>query len=249
MPAASVRIVTPNFFNTLRIPLLHGRDFAATDTSTSTPVVIVDQSFASKFFPGENPIGKHVKPGISDGVHPEAMREIIAVVGNVKGGSLTKDARPTYYLPLTQCGVNAPTLVLRTGGEPTALTGSLRTIVSSLNREVPLYHVHTLDDLLSTSASQPRFTTLLLSSFAVMALLLSAVGLYAVLSYMVAQRTNEMGLRMALGAQRGDVLALILKRGLVLAGIGLVIGLAASAILTRFISSQIYGVHAFDPVT
>ena len=119
MPGASVRIVTPNFFNTLRIPFLSGRDFAATDTGTATPVVIVDQSFANKFFPGENPIGKHIKPGISDGVHPEAMREIIAVVGDVKQNSLTKDARPTYYLPLAQCGVNAPTLVLRTSGDPT----------------------------------------------------------------------------------------------------------------------------------
>jgi len=249
MPGASVRIVTPNFFNTLRIPLLHGRDFAPTDTGNSTPVVIVDQGFAAKFFPSENPIGKHIKPGIDDGVHPEAMREIIAVVGDVKQSSLTKDARPTYYLPLTQCGVSAPTLVLRTGGDPTTLTTPLRTLVGSLNGDVPLYHIHTLDDLLSAAASTPRFTTLLLTSFAVMALLLSAVGLYAVLSYMVAQRTNEMGLRMALGAQRGDVLALILKRGLTLACIGLVVGLAASALLTRFISSQIYGIHAFDPVT
>jgi predicted permease len=249
MPGASIRIVTPNFFNTLRIPVLHGRDFAATDTGTSTPVVIVDQSFANKFFPGENPIGKHIKPGIGDGVHPPVMREIIAVVGDVKQSSLIKDVRPTYYLPLTQCGVNAPTLVLRTAGDPTALTAPLRTLIGSLNRDVPIYHVHTLDDLLSAAASAPRFTTLLLSSFAVMALLLSAIGLYAVLSYMVAQRTNEMGLRMALGARRGDVLKLILKRGLVLAGIGLVIGLAASAMLTRLIASQIYGVHAFDPIT
>ncbi len=249
MPVARIRIITPNFFNTLRIPLVNGRDFAATDTGTSTPVVIVDQAFAQKFFPGENPIGKHIKPGISDGTHPEVMHEIIGVVGNVKGGSLTTEARPTYYLALSQCGVSAPSLVLRTNGESTALTTPLRTLMASMNRDVPIYHVHTLDDMLSSAASQPRFITLLLSSFAVMALLLSAVGLYAVLSYMVAQRTNEMGLRMALGAQRGDVLRLILKRGLVLAGIGLIVGLAASAVVTRFISSQIYGVRASDPVT
>jgi predicted permease len=249
-PGANLRIITPNYFNTLRIPLLHGRDFAATDSGPATPVVIVDQSFANKFFPGENPIGKHIKPGISDGVHPEVMREIIAVVGDVKQGSLTrKDIRPTYYLPLAQCGVTAATLVLRTGGDPTALTTPLRTLIASINHDIPLYHIHTLDDLLSNSASAPRFTTLLLSSFAVMALLLSAIGLYAVLSYMVAQRTNEMGLRMALGARRGDVLALILRRGLTLSATGLVIGLVASAVLTRFLSSQIYGVHAFDPVT
>jgi len=211
--------------------------------------VIVDQSFANKFFPGENPIGKHIKPGISDGVHPEVMREIVAVVGDIKQNSLIKNARPTYYLPLAQCGVTAPTLVLRTSGDPTALTTPLRTLIGSINRDVPLYHVHTLDDLVSAAASAPRFTTLLLSSFAVMALLLSAIGLYAVLSYMVAQRSNEMGLRMALGAQRGDVLKLILKRGLILAAAGVAVGLSGSVIFTRFISSQLYGVHAFDPVT
>jgi predicted permease len=248
-PGGGVRIVTPNFFNTLRIPILSGRDFAATDTATATPVVIVDQSFANKFFPSENPIGKHIKPGISDGVHPEVMREIVAVVGDIKQNSLIKNARPTYYLPLAQCGVTAPTLVLRTSGDPTALTTPLRTLIGSINRDVPLYHVHTLDDLVSAAASAPRFTTLLLSSFAVMALLLSAIGLYAVLSYMVAQRSNEMGLRMALGAQRGDVLKLILKRGLILAAAGVAVGLSGSVIFTRFISSQLYGVHAFDPVT
>jgi len=143
---------------------------------------------------------------------------------------------------------SAPTAILR--GQITVDVAQIgAALIGSVNRDVPLYHIHTLDDLVSTAAATPRFTTLLLSSFAVMALLLSAVGLYAVLSYMVAQRTNEMGLRMALGAQRGDVLKLILKRGLVLAGIGVMIGLGASAVLTRFISSQIYGVHAFDPVT
>jgi len=249
MPVARIRIITPNFFNTLRIPMVSGRDFAATDTSTSTRVVIVDQGFAAKFFPGENPIGKHIKPGISDGVHPEAMSEIIGVVGNVKGGSLTTDARPTYYLPLSQCGVSAPSLVLRTNGDPTMLITPVRTLIASMNRDVPLYHVHTLDDMVSAAASAPRFTTLLLSSFAAMALLLSAVGLFAVLSYMVAQRTNEMGLRLALGAQRGDVLALIVGRGLILSAIGVALGLSVSATVTRLISSQLYGVNAFDPLT
>jgi len=249
MPAADVRIITPNFFNTLRIPILRGRDFAATDSDTSAPVAIVSESFAKKYFPGEDAIGKHIKPGLGDGVHKEAMHEIVAVVGDIKQRSLTKDARPTFYLVLAQCGITAPTFVIRSNRDPVALTTPLRTLVGSVNRDVPLYHIHTLDDMLSTHETPRRFTTLLLSSFAAMALLLSAVGLYAVLSYMVAQRTNEMGLRMALGAQRGDVLKLILNRGLLLAGIGLVIGLGGSAVLTRFISSQIYGVHAFDPVT
>ncbi|MBV8630225.1 MAG: ABC transporter permease [Silvibacterium sp.] len=248
-PASDVRIVTPNFFNTLRIPVLRGRDFASTDTGTSTPVVIVSESWAKKFFPGEDPIGKHIEPGLSDGVHQKAMREIVGVVGDIKQRSLVKDARPTFYLPVEQCGISTPTLVLRTAGDPAALATPVRMLVSSVNREVPVYHVHTLEDMLSEAASAPRFTTLLLSFFAAMALLLSAVGLYGVLSYMVAQRTNEMGLRMALGAQRRDLLALILRRGLVLAGIGGALGLAASALLTRLVASQLYRIGAFDPLT
>ena len=248
-PGSDVRVITPDFFNTLRIPILRGRDFAATDSGTSAPVVIVSESWAKKFLPGEDPIGKHMKPGLSDGVHPDAMHEIVAVVSDVKQRSLTKDPRPTFYLPLAQCAVNSPTLVVRTSGDPAALTTPLRTLIASMNRDVPVYHVHTLEDMLSAAASAPRFTTLLLSSFAAMALLLSAVGLYAVLSYMVAQRTSEMGLRMALGAQRGDVLTLILRRGLLLAATGAVIGLACSALVTRLLSSQLYGVHAFDPIT
>jgi putative ABC transport system permease protein len=248
-PVEHVTIVTPNFFDTLRIPILRGRDFTAQDSGTTPRVAIVSESFARKYFPGEEVIGKHITAGLSDGVHQEAPSEIIAVVGDVKLHSLTKDAPPMFYLPLSQAGINGPSLVVRTAGDPAAIIPSLREQLNSIDRNVPLYHLAALGDLLSDAVTGPRFTMLLLTSFAVMALLLSAVGLYAVLAYMVAQRTNEMGLRMALGAQRGDVLALILKRGLRLAGIGLVIGLAASALLTRFVSSLLYGVHAFDPVT
>ncbi len=248
-PSSDVHIVTPNFFSTLRIPILRGRDFAATDSSNSQRVVIVSESFAKKFFPNENPIGRHIEPGLSDGIHPKAMHEIIAVVGDIKQRSLTREARPAFYLPLAQCGVTSPSFVLRTGGDPTALATPLRALVGAANRDVPVYHVHTLEDMISSAASEPRFTTLLLSCFAGMALLLSAIGLYGVLSYMVAQRTSEMGLRMALGARRADLLALILRRGLILAAIGIVLGLSASAVLTRLVSSQLYGVGAFDPLT
>jgi predicted permease len=246
---ASATIVTPNFFNTMRIPILHGRDFTPADAGKAPDVVIVSEGFAHKFFPNEDPIGKHIKPGVSDGVHPEVMRQIIAVVGDVRQASLVKDAPPMYYLPLAQAGINAPDIVLRTGNDPTTLIAPVRAQMRNLDRSVPLYQVHTLDDMLSDNVSQPRFQVVLLASFAAMALLLSAVGLYAVLSYLVSQRVNEIGLRLALGAQRGDVLRLILKRGLSLAGIGLVAGLAASAGLTRLISSQLFGVRSFDALT
>ena len=248
-PVVRTAVVTPNFFNTLRIPLLRGRDFAASDNGTSPDVAIVSEGFARKYFPGEDVIGKHITPGLNDGIHKSGPREIIAVVGDVKLHNLTKDAPPMFYLPLTQMGVTAPSLVIRSEGDPAALIPSVRAQVNSLNRNVPLYHVAALGDLLADAAAQPRFQTLLLTSFAGMALLLSAIGLYAVLAYMVAQRANEMGLRIALGAQRRDVLLLILKRGLMLSGIGLIAGLAVSALLTRSVSSLLYGVHAFDPVT
>jgi len=239
-------VITPNFFHTLGIPVLRGREFTAADASSAPPVVIVNESFARKFFPGQDPIGKHIKPGLNDGVHFPAMREIVGVVGDVKLRSLTDDAPPTFYLPLAQMGIVSPNLVIRSQGDPAALIPEVRSQVNALDHTIPLFDAHTMEDALSDAASQPRFSMALLTAFAAMALLLAAVGLYAVLSYMVAQRTNEIGLRLALGAQRGDVLQLILERGLILAGIGIVVGLAASSALTHFVSSLLYGVRAFD---
>ncbi len=248
-PGSRLTVVTPNFFGTLRIPILRGRDFSASDSGTAPRVVIVSEGFAQKYFPGEDPIGKHITPGLSDGVHKKAPCEIIAVVGDIKPHSLTADAPPMFYLPLSQAGVSAPPLVIRTVGDPAALIPSVRAQLNAIDRSVPINHTAALGDLVSDAATGPRFTMLLLTSFAVMALLLSAIGLYAVLAYMVSQRTSELGLRMALGAQRADVLKLILKRGLVLTGVGLATGLAASAVLTRYLASQLYEVHAFDPLT
>ena len=243
---ARLAVITPNFFGTLRIPILRGRDFAATDSGKAPLVAIVSEGFARKYFPGADPLGKHITAGVDDGVHGKGPREIVGIAGDVKEHSLTKDAPPMFYLPFAQTVVTSPYIVVRTSGDPAGIVSPLRGQIASIDRGVPLYRVHTLDDMLSDAASQPRFQMVLLTSFAAMALLLAAVGLYAVLSYMVAQRTNEMGLRLALGAQRGDVVRLILKRGLTLAGFGVVGGLAASAALTHFVASLLYGLHAFD---
>jgi predicted permease len=247
--SARVSIVQPDFFSTMRIPVLHGREFAVGDTSKSTPVVIVSESFARKFFPGEDPVGRRITPGLSDGTLKEVPREIVGIVGDVRARSLTKDVAPEYYLPLAQAVVLTPKIVVRTAAEPTTLIPAVRATLAEMDKNLPLYQVRTMDDLFSRSAAQPRFQALLLSTFGAMALLLSAIGLYGLLSYVVAQRTLEIGLRMALGAPRARVLGMILRRGLLLAIAGLAIGIVCSLTLTRFVTGLLFGVKSFDPLT
>ena len=244
-------IATPGYFETLRIPILAGRAFTARDGTTAPPVVIVNEAFARKFFPGENPIGKRLTPGLGDGVVKHPVREIVGIAGSVKRQQLTGELDPQYYLPYAQAVITSPTLLIRTAGDPTRLTAALRERLTQADRDIPLYRIGSMDELVSEAAAQPRFQTMLLTAFAVLALLLSALGLYSVLSYMVAQRTLEIGLRMALGAQRSDVLAWILRRGALLAAAGLALGLAASVFVTRLLSASgmLYRIEPFDPLT
>jgi predicted permease len=248
-PAEPTTIVTPGFFRTMRIPIIAGRDFLSTDNSKAPAVVIIDQAFANKYFPGENPIGKHITPGLGDGITDSPPRQIIGVVGSVKRKGLTSEKPAQFYLPLPQAIILSPAIVIRTSGNPGNLLGPLRTVLAQMDSNVPLYRINTVDDFITLSAAQPRFQTVLITFFAVMALVLAAVGLYAVLAYMVAQRTLEIGLRLALGAQRESVVGLILRRGLMLAAIGLGIGIVASVVLTRFLSDLLYGVTPLDPLT
>jgi predicted permease len=248
-PGEAAGIVTPDFFRTMRIAVLSGRAFMPTDDSKSPPVAIINQAFARKYFPGENAIGKHFKPGLGDGILEEPMREIVGVVADVKQRGITAEMPPQFYLPFKQAIVFSPPIAIRTSGDPLSLIGPVRAQLAAVDSNIPLYRIRTLDDYVSLSAAQPRFQTVLITFFATMALLLSAIGLYAVLSYMVAQRTLEIGLRLALGAQREDVLGLILRRGLILAVTGLGIGLFVSLLLTRFLAEMLYGVRPFDPLT
>jgi predicted permease len=248
-PSESLGVVMPGYFETMHIPLLSGRDFGERDGTHALPVMIVNQAFARKYFPQENPLGRRIQPGIGDDVIDHPMREVVGVVGDIKRRGLTAAAEPQFFLPYSQAMVTNPFLTVRASGDPAALQGALRAAVHELDKSVPVYQVATLDDYVAKSAAMPRFQTLLLTCFAAIALLLAAVGLYGLLSYMVVQRTLEIGVRMALGARKSDVLGMIVRRGLTLALIGLGTGLAISALVTRLLSGMLYGIRPSDPLT
>jgi predicted permease len=246
---ARVSLANPGFFQTMRIPMLRGREFMPSDDAKAKAVVIISQSFAQKYFPDVDPIGKHITPGLSDGTVKEVPREIVGIVGEVKAGRLTEEVTPAYYLPFAQAAVTSPRLVVRTSLDPASIIASLRTQVAEMDRNLPLYDVKTMGEFVAAASARRRFQALLLSCFAAMALLLSAIGLYGLLSYLVVQRTLEIGVRIALGAQRNSVLKMILRRGLTLAAIGLTIGIVVSLLLTRVMSGLLFGVRPFDPAT
>lgn len=249
LPNAHFRVISEEYFSTMKIPLLAGRDFAASDGAASQPAVIINEAFAQKHFPGEVPLGKHLKPGISMGGEMK-WYEIVGIVKNVKHRqSLSRDYEPEYYFPHRQLSFGNMNLVVRTKNDPRALVGALQNEVSSLDKNVPLYRPKTLEQYLGVAVSQPRFNAFLLTLFAGLALLLTAIGLYGVMAYSVVQRTQEIGIRIALGARTGDVLKMVLRHGLILAAIGLVIGLGIAFALTRLMSAMLYGVTATDPLT
>jgi ABC-type antimicrobial peptide transport system permease subunit len=248
-PSEAIGVVMPGFFETMRIPLLAGRTFQEQDSSRGAPVMIINRAFADKYFPGQNPIGKHIQADLGDGVVDRPMREVVGVVGDVKRKGLTADVDPQYYVPYAQAVITNPFLTIRTSGDPTSLEKALQAALHGMDKGVPLYQVATLEDYLSKSAAAPLFQTLLLSGFAGIALLLSAIGLYGLLSYLVVQRTPEIGLRIALGAQKADVLSMIVRRGLTLALAGLAAGLFISAMMTRLLSGMLYGIRPSDPIT
>jgi predicted permease len=248
-PNASAGVVMPGYFKTMGIPLIAGRAFGPQDGLKGAPVIVVNQAFVRKYFHGIDPVGQHMQVRAGDGVFEHPMREIVGVVGDVKRKGLAADADPQYYMPYAQALVTNPYLTIRTHGDPALLQEALRATVHEMDSGVPVYQVLPMEDYVSKSAARPRFQTFLLTCFAGIALLLAAVGLYGLLSYMVVQRTLEIGLRMALGAQRRDVVTIIVWRGLSLALVGIGVGLAVSAGMTRLLSGMLYGIRPGDPLT
>lgn len=248
-PDETTGVAMPGYFETMRIPLLAGRTFSDRDGTKSPPVVIINQAFARKYFPNANPLGQRIKAGVGDGVIDHPVREVVGVVGDIKRAGLTAAAEPQYYLPYSQAIVTNPYVIIRSAGDPVLLEGALRDAIHQVDKLVPVYRVSKLEDYLSKSAAQSRFQTLLLSCFAGIALLLAGVGLYGLLSYMVVERTLEIGVRMALGARRADVLRMIVQHGLVLTVAGLAVGLVCSAMITRVLSGLLYDIQPSDTVT
>jgi putative ABC transport system permease protein len=249
LPATEYRAAGLNYFRTMEIPLLRGRDFTARDDNKAPPVIIVNDAFARRFFPGEEVIGKHIKPGISTDEAPPALREIIGVVGNVKHLSLGAEPDPESYVPEAQLPFDSMAIVVRTKNDPRGILGAVQGEVRAMDKDLPVYNVKTLDEYLAASSAQPRFNTFLLAVFAGMALILTAVGLYGVMSYSVSQRTHEIGIRMALGAQQKDVLSIVVRQGMALTLAGVGAGLLGAYFITRLMSSLLFGISSTDPLT
>jgi len=244
--SADIRTVDPGYFATMRIPLERGRAFTAADRTTSPPVIVINETMARQFWPGADPVGARVQVNWT---HPDQHPEIVGVVGDVRGSALDADVRPTIYFAYAQEPTGSMTLVVRHSGEPGPLVGAVRSIVRDLDRDVPLTDVATMATRLTRSMSDRRYPMLLLSGFAVLAMLLAAIGLYGLLSYVVSRRTREIGVRMALGADQPTVLRMVLRDGVRLTLIGVVAGAIASVAAARALGHLLYGVGPTDPLT
>ena len=239
--------VSADYFKAMGIPLLRGRLLTTSDTTQSRHVAVINETMAKKLFPDEDPIGKRMTFDRRD-KNPD-WYEIVGIVGDVKHYGLDQATTMQTYEPYTQQTSPYMTLVVRTAGDPAGLSGAIRSEVLNLDKEQPVTSIKTLDQLFTTSFAQQQFSMLLLGVFAAVALVLAAVGIYGVLSYAVTQRTHEIGIRMALGAARGDVLRLVVGKGMLLTVIGVLGGLVAAYGLTRLMASLLFGVTATDAAT
>jgi putative ABC transport system permease protein len=244
---ASYVVTTPQYFRAMKIPLIAGRAFTERDNKDAPQVIIVNETLARRYFPGESAVGKRIRVWRDE----QFPREIVGVVGDTKANAIDAEFGPQMYVPhLQDSGWGGMSLVVRTTtSTPTALASSVRGAVLALDKDQPVFNIKTMEDIVSASVANRRVSMLLFSVFASVALFLAALGVYGVISYSIAQRTHEIGLRMALGAQRSDVLKLVLRQGMSLVLIGIALGLMASLAVTRLMASLLYEVSATDPLT
>jgi putative ABC transport system permease protein len=250
-PWADVRSVTPEYFQAIRIPLRRGRYFTEQDRrGGGMGAAIINEALAAEYFPNEDPIGKRISEiGANQNEGDPKQWEIVGVVGDVHHSSLTKAADPELYLPFQQNRWNWGSFFVRTRNDPAVLTRSFVEAIRAGDKTVPAMNVQPLANAISATVAQARFYTLLFALFGVTGLLLTLTGIYGVLSYTVAQHTQEIGIRMALGAQTSDVLKLFLAHGMLLTGVGILLGVLGAAALTRLMASLLFGVGATDPLT
>jgi putative ABC transport system permease protein len=244
-PSANHRVVSPGYFAALGIPLMRGRTFTDRDVEKSPMVAVVDEAFVRRHFPNEDPIGQ----GLDIGNGTDGFYEIVGVVGTVHYSGLETTPNPTMYVPYKQDVFSTMWVVARTDGDAALLSAPARQAVREVDPGLPAYSLSPLRSIVTESVAQRRFSMLLLGLFAAIALFLAAVGLYGVVAYTVSQRTQEIGVRMAIGAQRRDVLSMVVGGGMKLALVGVVVGLIAAMALSRLMATLLFQVEPSDPVS
>jgi putative ABC transport system permease protein len=242
-PTAAMRLVSADYFRTVRTPVLKGRAFSERDTAAAQPVVVVNQTLADRYWPGQNPIGKHLANS-----RDMIQREVVGVVSDVKFTALTAPNVEEVYLPTQQLPALATTLLVRSSGNPQAMVAAVRAKFAEVDPNLPVTGIASMDSVVAASVAQPRLILEFVGLFAGFALLLAAIGIYGVIAYSVSTRRQEMGIRMSLGAESGDILKLVVGQGMRLALVGIVIGVVASLALTRLITTLLFGVRATDPL-
>ncbi|HYY56152.1 MAG TPA: FtsX-like permease family protein, partial [Pyrinomonadaceae bacterium] len=244
-PVSAARIITPDYVRAMSIPIIRGRAFTAQDKADAPKVILVNEALARKYFPGEDAVGKRLRLGLND-----INGEIVGVVGDVRNRELSTPAGPEFYVPHQQVPFSDMTMVLRTSSQdPATLAPALRSAVQEIDKDQPLYEVRTMNSLIADSVARQRFSMTLIALFAGLALVLASVGIFSVMSFLVTQRTHEIGIRMALGAQTRDILKMVVGQGMTLTLIGIIIGLLAAFALTRVMRGLLFSVSATDPLT
>jgi putative ABC transport system permease protein len=247
-PSAELRAATPDYFRTLAIPLKGGRMFSDVDRLGGARVLLISETAERMFFPGGDGIGQKLRFGARGG-YEENKGEIIGIVGDVHYFGVDAPVPPMFYVALPQAGLDGASVVIRTAGSPGGLAPSARRVIQSIDRDALVSEAMPLEAIVSSALGQRRFYMMLLGAFAVLALVLAAVGVYGVISYSVTQRTQEIGIRMALGAARKEVLAMVMRRGLGFAAAGLAVGLIMAMMLNRALKGLLVGVSTTDPLT
>jgi putative ABC transport system permease protein len=248
-PHGDPHYVSSDYFQTMQIPLLKGRYFTEQDTKDSLPITIVDDVLADRYWPGEDPVGKRIAAFFDSKGNQLNWRTIVGVVGHVKRYGLDGKIKEQYYFPQAQRTQSTVSLLIRSTSNPASLVPAVRDAIHEVDKDQPIYRVMTMEEVVSNSVAQKRFSMLLLAIFAAVALLLAAVGIYGVMSYSVTQRTHEIGIRMALGANQSDVMKMVIRQGMTVTLIGVAIGLTGAFLVMRFISSLLFGVSSYDPMT